>query len=482
MRLKIIGLITLILSTAVCAYAGTVYTTPDSWSQHYTPSGIRASAKGIPVKDGELRLGLTARNHTLFFNDSNKNNAYVNFRGFLTGVSLGDGSVDVNLNMRAATNTSAGVKNDRYDVLYNSVDASLEDNDWDARLYQGNIVFNDVIKYTTLSLGRIYTEHLNEIQLDGGDLITGTDKYKVFIAYGKPVSVYETSETEYLTGGFDISPNDDFRLRGEISQFDDSSSRNADTTLWKLRADFDYAFDLLEGGIYSEGGQQEDAWNYELGTYGNTSTGLDFNIWIRGQYDTAGEEINPFISDYEYVLGARSEYIQAGFDLQQGINRHVAVGVGFDTQNNFDTFYGDRDYYRYHTNLMLQDLIPNNYIVLTAEYWDILSDGDYKGNKKLFIGGKVSQVISEKAEAWAGLSLMDYRYYLKQFDILPSRAEANRRMDNKVYVAYVGGFYELMENLTLQSDISYEHSGVMDEVDSEYKSNVSMFLSANYNF
>jgi hypothetical protein len=157
--------------------------------------------------------------------------------------------------------------------------------------------------------------------------------------------------------------------------------------------------------------------------------------------------------------------------------------IGFETRQNADDFYGDRDYYRYLANIDFIGLFTGSYISLTAEYWDIPKDGYNTENKSLYVGGKLSQSLGDAFELWLGGTLTTYRYYYKQYDILPVLAgRSNEKLDNNVYLVYIGAYCKPLSNLLLGLDFTYEMSEVLTEIDSDNDNIGTVAFSANYTF
>ena len=75
------------------AYVGDAYVTPDTWSKHVNANGIKAA--------GILKIGLTTR-ATMKFGEDEDWSIYQYARLRLSDAKLGQGTVNVNLNMRGA--------------------------------------------------------------------------------------------------------------------------------------------------------------------------------------------------------------------------------------------------------------------------------------------------------------------------------------------------------------------------------------------
>jgi hypothetical protein len=459
--------------------------TPDGWRLHYNANGVKTSMNGSDVGGGTLTLGVTLRDE-LRIADESDNNLYAYIRGNLSGAKVGDGSVNAALNLRAAG--SSGWKTGEYNALFDSLDSSVsEDSKWDLRLYQGNIGISQIIPLTDITLGRTYVEHLTDVHIDGADLKIGTEKYFGFAYFGLPVSYYLGSiDTKALGLGL----NADFdvvKVRGEFISLmgdDEENTLNPDTSLWKLRADANYALDgIIDGSIYAEGGGLEDAYVYDAGILGNlTLIDLGYSLWIKGQYDENRDGLNPVVSDYDMTVGYQSEFVQAGGRLSKAITEQIAVGIGYENRFNFSTYYGDMDYNRISGNIDLT-LFEGSFISLTVDYYDVPQERQYGESKQLYAGGRVSQEVNDGLSIYGGALLTQYKYYLRDY-LLPSAiyAEGNKKLNQSVYVAYLGAQCEPVKDLTVTLDLSYESSEVLKDTDEDIDGAIGLSLTANFLF
>ena len=155
------------------AYVGDAYVTPDSWSntpdswsKHVNANGIKASLNGLDFGDaGILKIGLTTR-ATMKFGEDEDWSIYQYARLRLSDAKLGQGTVNVNLNMRGAYDslpsiggsTMDGISatqqgsnyNQFYDGLYTArkYDEYTRLNghyDGNFRIYQANVEFKKVV-------------------------------------------------------------------------------------------------------------------------------------------------------------------------------------------------------------------------------------------------------------------------------------------------------------------------------------------------
>jgi hypothetical protein len=465
--------ILLMLCLSGAAYAQ--YVTPNLWRVHYAPNSMRAAGVSN-VQEGTLSLGAALRDEVRLFENDYDNNLHAYLRGYMSGVKVGDGEFIASLNLRASTDTSGRIKSSGYAFLYDSLDSSRGDESWNLRLYNAFLVFDGVVAHTKLSLGRIYIDYLSDIQIDGGTVKAGTEQLNAFLYYGLPSSYYISDmETKVVGGGFEGNPIGDIRLRAEIMQFLDESDEyseypvegGADTLFWKGRGDYSLNAGFMDSNLYAEGGMLQDAWIYEVGSFGTLGTKTIYNLSFSGQHENNDETLSMAISDFDLVNGVQSEFWQIKAHIYQGIAEHFAVGVGYEMRKNLDTFYGDRGYHRILGNVDIVELLADNFISLTVDWWHVPEEGDYKENNRVYIGGRVTQAFLETIELSAGAGLTNYRYYYKQYDKLPPLATAaNKRLDSSVYLAYLTLSYTPLENLLLQINYTYEASQVIKEFDS----------------
>lgn len=94
----------------------------------------------------------------------------------------------------------------------------------------------------------------------------------------------------------------------------------------------------------------------------------------------------------------------------------------------------------------------------------------------------MTQVITKQLELWLGASLVNYRTWFQQIDFLPEEAPIyyqNKKLDDFVYVAYVGATYSPYEWLNIQADYMFESSElIMSEDDDNYQAHyVELWLN-----
>ncbi|MCI6475678.1 MAG: hypothetical protein MSA07_08300, partial [Mucispirillum sp.] len=233
------------------AYVGDAYVTPDTWSRHVNANGIKASLNGLDFGDaGILKIGLTTR-ATMKFGEDTDWSIYQYARLRLSDAKLGQGTVNVNLNMRGAYDSLPGVGGSTMDGISASMQGSSYNQFYDGlyvsrkydeytrlngkydgnfRIYQANVEFKKVVPYTDITAGRLYLNNLDMYKIDGGSIrVDASDYFKIDVYGGLPVSYYSNMKTSVVGGIIEIPI--------EISGT-------------KIRAEYDY-FMHEDGGDYN---------------------------------------------------------------------------------------------------------------------------------------------------------------------------------------------------------------------------------------
>lgn len=468
----ILYIIYLLLLTTTYGYTQVAtYVTPDTWSKHITANGVKASTSGITTSGANLKFGLTTRGQFRINGYDYDVNLYQYLRGRASNIELGNGEVVVNLNARGGWDNVARPELGKYHTYYDGLDASKGRSDLDYRIYQANIEFNEVLKYTSLHLGRVYLPTFDSYKIDGGNLSFNVhDWFKVNAFYGLPVSYYTNLETQVAGGGIEI-PIDNIgtRIRGEYSYFMHNDGGDYNTHVAKLRIDQKVPFT----NIYAQGNMIGKAWTYNAGFDGNIDISrTGYSAYIIGQIDKNENEINPYVSMYESELGASSEYVMGGIQLMQGIADYAMLAAGFEARYNFNENYGDRNYYRAFATLDLVGLIHNdNYLSIIADYYTVAKYMLQDENSKLLVGLRMTQVLNENIELWLGANVMNYQYganpirnYKIEVDTGFSGISQKKEEENTT-LAYIGGMYRPTDWCVIQLDYTFEYSDIFDKVD-----------------
>ncbi|MDY5051949.1 MAG: hypothetical protein SPF17_11030, partial [Candidatus Mucispirillum faecigallinarum] len=204
------------------AYVGDAYVTPDTWSRHVNANGIKASINGLDFGDsGILKVGLTTR-ATMKFGKDEDWSIYQYARLRLSDAKLGQGTVNLNLNMRGAYDSlpsiggstmdgiSASAQGSSYNEFYDGLYVSRKYDEYtrlsgkydgNFRIYQANVEFKKVVPYTDISAGRIYLNNLDMYKIDGGSIrVDASDYFKIDVYGGLPVSYYSNMKTSVVGG------------------------------------------------------------------------------------------------------------------------------------------------------------------------------------------------------------------------------------------------------------------------------------------
>lgn len=496
MKRQMITTLTLLLSIVYPAYSyvGESYVTPDSWSRHVNANGIKASLNGLNFGDsGILKIGLTTR-ATMKFGEDEDWSIYQYARLRLSDAKLGQGVVNVNLNIRGAYDSHPSIGgstmdgipasqqdssyNQFYDGLYTSrkYDEYTRLNgkyDGNFRIYQGNVEFKKVVPYTDISAGRIYLNNLDMYKIDGGSFHFDTsDYFKLDIYGGLPVSYYSNLKTSLVGASVEVPiAVSGTKIRAEYNYFIHEDGGDFNTHVAKGRIDQTLNFpNIISSNIYLEGSIVGKAMLYEAGFDANidkSRTGI--SAYIAGQYDKNSGDINPYISMYEDMLGGSSEYVMGGIMLTQGITDYVILGAGWETRFNFSESYGDRDYQRVFGNIDLVGLIhKNNYLSLIVDWYDVAEYKRQDSNSKVMGGFRMTQVFTDRIEAWLGVNVQNYQYRNSPVKSYPQYGETavnlSERNENTT-MAYIGAMYRPVDWCVLQLDYSYEYADLFKSAD-----------------
>ena len=340
------------------AYVGDAYVTPDTWSRHVNANGIKASINGLDFGDsGILKVGLTTR-ATMKFGEDEDWSIYQYARLRLSDAKLGQGTVNLNLNMRGAYDSlpsiggstmdgiSASAQGSSYNEFYDGLYVSRKYDEYtrlsgkydgNFRIYQANVEFKKVVPYTDISAGRIYLNNLDMYKIDGGSIrVDASDYFKIDVYGGLPVSYYSNMKTSVVGGIIEVPIEiSGTKIRAEYDYFMHEDGGDYNTHVAKGRIDQNLNFpDILSSNIYLEGAIIGKAMLYEAGLDANidkSRTGI--SAYITGQYDKNTGDINPYLSMYEDMLGGISEYVMGGVMLTQVFTDRLEAWLGVNVQN-----------------------------------------------------------------------------------------------------------------------------------------------------
>lgn len=469
--------ITFIIPPAAFSYQSDVYVTPDSWSKHVNANGVKSSnGGGLDFGDsGILKIGSTTRVQ-LKASDETDWSIYEYIRLRLSGAKAWNGEINMNINVRGAYDKipKYNSENNRtFSKYYDGIYTSRRRGEFDYRIYQANLELNKLIPITDISLGRIYLTQLNNYKIDGVNIfIDPAEYFKLNVYYGLPVSNYSNLKTQVAGASFAVPISQSgTQIRGEYSYFMHEDGGDLNTHAARLRVDQSLIIaELLSSTIYAEGAMVGQAYIYEIGFDANidkSRSGL--SAYLTGQSGNNDGSINPYVSMYEGMM-ASSEYIMGGFQFTQGITDYVMLGIGYEGRFNFTEAYGDRDYHRVFGNIDLIGLIhKNNYLSLIVDYYNVAAYGRQNAESKVLGGLRMTQVFTDKIEAWIGANVQNYQYRrspIRMSGLNYGFEEINARRNNEnTTLAYIGGQWRVTDWCVLQLDYTFEYADLFKSAD-----------------
>jgi len=460
------------LSGAAYAFDNGNYNTPDSWSMHVAPGKITESYNGIGVGEDNLYLTLTSRYRlkTNDYADDQDFYQYVRLRN--DGTKLGEGTVKVSVFARFADDLDGDSGrdwgSDSYYVQRDILDTELDYNNWAPRVYQGNVILDGVLKNTKLTLGRMYLSHMDNYQLDGGDLTVQAGDHVTMYAFGgKPVSYYYDLDDDRVYGGGGVLEFQNTKVRAEYTRLDiediedDYSKFRIDQTLPKGVVSLMYT--LLDG---------MDTVNADF-TY-ELPSGTIVSLGYEGLLDDVDDHDNTYVvNPLTYTLLPESKYNKYEISLYQSFLEHFAAGISYEQKDvDGDENFDNRNYKRYQGKFDIIGLPSDNtYISLIAEVWDIEGTDSSDDNSRIQYGARVSQKLSEAVDVWLGTSFNRYEY-----DYL------NDTRKDSVRSYYVGGQYQPTEVFCILVDLSMEDTEFYDDMDDDLQKSYTAEIWANLSF
>lgn len=473
-KISMLALFTFAFAATGFAYVGDEYVTPDSWNKHATASGIKSSINGLDFgNSGKLKIGDTIRLN-LRASDDTDWAVYEYLRLRYYDAALGEGTVNINLNVRGAYDSGPSYNQRQFERFRDGLLTSSKNNNFDYRIYQANVEFNKVIPYTDLDLGRIYLNTFDNYKIDGVNFNFEPSEYFNFNVFGGlPVSYYSNLHTYAAGASFAIPiAISGTKIQAEYTFFADYENQNNYTHVAKVRLDQSLNFDALNGSIYAEGDIIGKAFLYDAGITFNvvpSKTGL--HAYISGQAVTnnEGDYVNPYVSLYEDIIGS-TKYIMGGVRVTQGIKDFLMVGIGYEGRFNFIESYGNRDFHRVYGNVDLIGLIHrNNYLSLLVNYYDIAEFGHQDRNTQLLAGLQMTQVFTDKIEAWLGVNVTNNRYNRTAI-LLEGIADYmvsynSQQLNENTTVAYIGASYQPVDWFVLVADYSFEYADMFKSAD-----------------
>ncbi len=114
-------IITVLFSIPALVYTGEAYTTPNNWSMHVSAYGVKSSIKGLNFGDnGTLKIGLTTRGQLRFADDTDWS-IYQYARLRLSDSKVGNGVINMNINLRGAYDDVPSIGDNKYYQFYDGL-------------------------------------------------------------------------------------------------------------------------------------------------------------------------------------------------------------------------------------------------------------------------------------------------------------------------------------------------------------------------
>lgn len=450
------------------------YGTPDAWSQHISAGRIVQSNTGVGLtEDTSLYTTLTTRIRLKSNEYADDSDVFQYIRMHTDAAELGNGTIKLSIYGRLADDldgySERSWSSNNFYAQDDILDAEQNGDVVSGRLYQGYIQLDDVIKNTTVNLGRVYLGHLNTFQVDGGEAaVSINDAVEVYAFGGLPVSYYyDLEESSVYGAGASVKLAEDTKLQVEYARIENDEFEDNYTQVRLIQ--------IIPGGSILLG--------YELlNDSSSYSTDIDFTVPATGTLFTLGYKVlNDDMTDdstyitnpITYTLMDQSRYSKYKAAVYQPFLKYFVAGVSYEAKDvDGDENFDNRNYKRYGAKFDINGLITENtYISFSADKWEIDKNDDADDNNRLMYGFQASQKLNDAVDVWIGSSFSKYEY-----DYL-----TDTRKDS-VRSYYVGFEYQATEKFGLIMDFSREDTDFYDDVDSDLSENYVVELWANLAF
>ena len=443
------------------------YATPDTITQQVSPGQLKESYTGFGLLPGGPKVYTTLTTRYRFRgNDyATDHDFYQYLRAHTDQIKLGSGTLRLNAFARFSEDLNGGDKKPGDSAVYyfyrDSLDTQRGHNKGAPRLYMATASFDNVIKNTTLNVGRVNLAHLNTFQLDGGDIrVKLGDALSVYGYGGKPVSYYYETDKDYtFGGGFTFKATKSTTLSAEYTRMHVKDYSNDYT---KIRIDqliphgsLAVAFTMLDDAGTISG----DA-SYEIPQSGTLLTAHAEGL-LKNINDENGYMFNPMTS----VLGGESKYGKYSVSAYQPFMKHLAAGISYTGRTVSHEDYQNREYSNIRGKIDIYDLpIKNSYISFTMDYWDIKSTRVSRSNENLQYGVQLSQKINDQIDLWGGTAYNRYEHDTN-IELNMDRERTHARS------YYIGGQYQPIKQIALMTDLSIEDTDAYDSISKDLNTN-----------
>lgn len=465
------------------------YTTPDSWSQQVSPGQIQESFTGIGPDGTKVYTTLTSR-YRLRFNEvgndymGNDQDFYQYLRIRTDQVKLGNGTVNLSAYARFAADFNGDKgkfegdrRGDSYYHFRDALDTQRKPDVWSPRLYLGAVNFDNVIKNTSLILGRTNLVHLNSFQLDGADAsIKLTDSVSVYVYGGRPVSFYyPTGRDNLVGGGVTVKATEKTTLGGEYTRL---YTQGINSDYGKLR--IDQAIPNGNIALAYTNLDNASALNADV-AYELTSAGTILTGKYEGLLNNSSTNSSYAANQLTSALATNSRYSKYEVGLYQAFLKHFIAGVTFQERlvegpENFN----NRSYERIGGKFDISGIpTDGTYISFSADHWGVRRTATTNTNDSIQYGVQLSQNVTKAIEVWGGTSYKRYDYDINP-NLLSSLNKAKCMDWARSY--YIGGQYKPNKHLSFMADINMEHGSFFNGIDNRLNTNYVAEIQANLLF
>lgn len=483
------GLLLFTVTEELHAFESGGYNTPDNWSQQVSPGILQENNTGTGLAGTKIYTTLTSR-YRLRFNEVGSNHMgndqdfYQYMRVRTDQVKLGNGSVSLSAYARFAADINGdkgkfeGARNgDLYYYFRDALDTQRKPDVWSSRLYLGTATFDNVIKNTSIILGRVNLTHQNSFTLDGADAtVKLNDAVSAYIYGGRPVSFYyRTGNDNLVGGGITVKATKKTTLGGEYTRL---YTQGISSDYGKLR--INQAIPNGNIALAYTNLDNASALNadvaYELASVGTILTGK-YEGLLNNSYTNSSYVVNQLTS----ALATNSRYSKYELGLYQAFLKHFSVGITFQERlvggpENFN----NRSYERIGGKFDISGIpTDHTYISFSADHWGVRRTATTNTNDSIQYGAQLSQNITKTIEVWGGTSYKRYDYDINP-NLLSSLNKAKCMDWARSY--YVGGQYKPTKQLSFLADMTIEHGSFYNNIDNRLNTNYIAEIQASLLF
>ncbi|WP_277657312.1 hypothetical protein [Seleniivibrio woodruffii] len=472
--LAILFLLVLSLPTAHAFESDGNLTTPDNWQQHVSAGQLKQSFAGIGLSDEtKMYLTLTTRLRLKSNEYADDQDVYQYLRMHTDSAKLGSGTVKAALFGRIAAdiNGNSGREwgENKYYIHRDILDSEASDDDYAGRLYHGYLQFDNVVRNTSLAAGRIYTDHLNQLHLDGADAsVRLSDSFSVYAFGGAPVSYYYDRDSDSIYGaGFSAAYGSKVSFGAEYAKID---AEDIDDNYAKLRltGTVKGGYVVVEYTDLNNSGTFSASADYEI-----AKTGTIINFGYETLTDVIDSDKTYVVNPITYALLPESKYSKYSVSVYQAFLRYFAAGLSYEAKSvDGEGDFDNRDYAKYGCRFDINGLPhKDTYISVSLDKWDVDSVESSNDEDRFQYSVQAGQRVGESFDVWLGSAFSRFEYDYS----------SDKRKDF-VRSYYVGGEYRFSDKVSFMVDLNREDTDFYDDSDKDLSKNYTAEIWANIVF